>query len=107
MRRGCDDAGESNLSFRCICRNAAEFQKRVVSLEVVLCPTLNKKMRDETLHTGSLHTLHLSHTCWDEMRAMAPEGGPLQEALRANTCVCAVDKHLSPICSLNPGQSRI
>ena len=70
-----------------------------------LCPTLNKKMSEETLHTGSLHTLHLKHMCWDELRATAPDGWPLHEALRANRCVGAVDKHLSQICRLSLRQS--
>ena len=70
-----------------------------------LCPTLNKKMSEETLRTGSLHTLHLKHMCWDELRATAPQGGLLHEALRANRCVGAVDKHLSQICRFSPRQS--
>ena len=85
------------------CFKSAVFRWRL--LLHFLCPTLNKKMSEETLHTGSLHTLHLKHTCWDKLRAMAPEGGPLHEALRANRCVGAVDKHLSQICRLNPRQS--
>ena len=70
-----------------------------------LCPTLNKKMTEGTLQTGSLHTLHLKHMCWDELRATAPQGGPLHEALRANRFVGAVDKHLSQICRLSLRQS--